>query len=154
MIELELSGRGGHFMLKRHPMNLTLAAKIEAANATLIAEGNLDAIGEFFTPDYVAHVTDEDMPLGHGGLRKVIAMYRGAFPDLQVEVEILVEGKDRVAWQKRLRGTHQGAFKGFPPTGRPMVWREMVISQFREGLIAEEWFITDLAERFLLARKR
>ena len=135
-------------------MNGALASKIKAANSTLIAAGNLDTIGEFFTPDYVAHVTDEDMPLGHGGLRKVIAMYRSAFPNLQVEVEILVEGNDRVAWQKTLRGTHQGTFKGFPPSGRPMVWREMVTSQFRDGLIAEEWFITDLAERFLLARKR
>lgn len=135
-------------------MNRTLGSKIEAANSTLIADGHLDTIGEFFAPDYVAHVTGEDLLLGHGGLRKVIAMYRSAFPDLQVEVEILVEGKDRVAWLKTLRGTHRGAFKGFPASGRPMVWREMVTSQFRDGLIAEEWFITDLAERFLLARKR
>ena len=30
----------------------------------------------------------------------------------------------------------------------------MVTSRFRDGLIAEEWLITDLAERLLLARKR
>ncbi|MFM9967468.1 MAG: ester cyclase [Burkholderiales bacterium] len=137
-----------------HYTNRTLAAKIEAANSKVIANGNLDALGEFFALDYVAHVTHQDLSLGHSGLRKVIATYRSAFPDLQVEVEILVKGKDRIAWQKTLRGTHQGSFKGFPPTGRPMVWREMVVSQFRDGLIAEEWFITDLAEQFLLARKR
>lgn len=134
-------------------MSQTLATKIKAANSTLMADGNLEKVGEFFAPDYVAHVTDEDLPLGHGGLRKFIAMVRSAFPDLRVEVEILVEGTDRVAWLKTLRGTHQGAFKGFPASGQPMVWREMVVSQFRDGLIAEEWFITDLAERFLLARK-
>ncbi len=135
-------------------MNRSLASKIKAANAALIGDGNLDAIGEFFTPDYVAHVTGEDMALGHDGVRKVLGMYRRAFPDLQVEVEILVAGKNRVAWQRTLRGTHQGAFKGFPPSGRSLVWRDMVASQFRDGLIAEEWFITDLAERLLLARKR
>ena len=32
--------------------------------------------------------------------------------------------------------------------------REMVTSRFRDGLIAEDWFLTDLAERLLLARKR
>jgi len=135
-------------------MNRSLASIIKAANSALIADHNLDAVGEFFTPDYVAHVTDEDMALGHAGIRSVLGMYQRAFPDLRVAVQILVEGQDRVAWQRTLRGTHQGSFQGFPPSGRAIVWRDMVSSQFRGGLIAEEWFITDLAERLLLARKR
>ena len=120
----------------------------------LLADGNLDIIGEFFTRDYVAHVTDEDLALGHDGIRRFLGMYQRAFPELLVEIEILVEGKDRVAWQRTLRGTQRGAYKGFPPTGRPIVWRDMVTSRFRDGLIAEDWVITDLAERLLLARKR
>jgi hypothetical protein len=36
---------------------------------------------------------------------------------------------------------------------RRIVWRDMVTSRFRDGLIAEEWAISDLAERLLLARK-
>ena len=135
-------------------MDGSLASKIQAANSALIANGNLDAISEFFTPDYVAHLTDQSMVGGHDAIRKILDMYRRAFPDLQVEVEILVEGKDRVAWQRTLRATHQGDFKGFPATGHPIVWRDMVTRRFREGLIAEDWVITDLAERLLLARKR
>ncbi len=81
-------------------------------------------------------------------------MLRRAFPDLQVEVEILVEGKDRVAWQRTLRGTQQGDFMSFPACGRRIVWRDMFTSRFRDGLIAEGWVVTDLAERLLLARKR
>jgi steroid delta-isomerase-like uncharacterized protein len=135
-------------------MSRSLASKIEAANSALMANGNLDAIGEFFTPDYVAHLTDQDMTGGHSAIRRVLGMYRRAFPDLQVEVEILVKAKDRVAWQRTLRATHKGDFNGFPATGRPIVWRDMVTSRFRNGLIAEDWLITDLAERLLLARKR
>jgi len=135
-------------------MSRSLASKIQAANSALIAKGDLDAVAEFFTPDYVAHLTDEDMTGGHGAIRKVLTMYRHAFPDMQVEVEIFVEHKDQVAWQRTLRATHKGDFKGFPATGHPIVWRDMVISRFREGLIAEDWFITDLAERLLLGRKR
>jgi hypothetical protein len=134
-------------------MNRSLASKIEAANAALIANRNVDAIGEFFTPDYVAHGTGQVME-GHGGIRRFLGMLQRAFPDLQVQVEILVEAKDRVAWQRTLRATHQGDFKGFPATGRQIVWRDMVTSRFRDGLIAEDWVITDLAERLLLARKR
>jgi hypothetical protein len=65
-----------------------------------------------------------------------------------------VEGEDRVAWQRTLRGIQQGDYKGFPATGRLIVWRDMVTSRFRDGLIAEDWVITDLAERLLRARKR
>jgi steroid delta-isomerase-like uncharacterized protein len=134
-------------------MSRSLASKIEAANSVLLANGNVDAVGEFFTPDYVAHATDKDMA-GHGAIRRFVGLYRRAFPDLQVEVEILVKAKDRVAWQRTIRATHKGDFKGFPPTGRRIVWRDMVISRFRDGLIARDWVITDLAERLLLGQKR
>lgn len=69
----------------------------------------------FFTPDYVAHLTDQEMTGGQGAVRTVLAMYRSAFSDLRVEVEILVEGSDRVAWQRTLRATHDGDFKGSRP---------------------------------------
>ena len=131
----------------------SLASKIRAANSALVADGNLDAVGEFFAPDYVAHLTDQDMRGGHGAIRGFLGEIRRGFPDLQVEVEILVEAKDRVAWQRTLRAIHKGDFKGFPATGRPVVWRDMVTSRFQDGLIAEDWVITDLAERLLLARK-
>jgi len=134
-------------------MAQSLAAKIEAANSELMANGRLDAVGEFFATDYVAHGTGKGMR-GHGAIRRFLGLYRRAFPDLQVEVEILVKAKDRVAWQRTLRATHTGDFKGFPATGRRIVWRDMVTSRFRDGLIAEDWVITDLAERLLLARKR
>jgi steroid delta-isomerase-like uncharacterized protein len=135
-------------------MNRSLASRIEAANAELITNGNLDRVGEFFAEDYIAHLTDQDMKGGHDAIRRVVGMYRQAFPDLQIQVEILVEDKDRVAWQRTIRATHLGDFKGFPATGRPIVWRDMVTSRFRDGLIVEDWSITDLAERLLLGRKR
>lgn len=64
-----------------------------------------------------------------------------------------MEGTGRVAWQRTLRGTHRDTFQGFPPTGREIVWRDMFTSRFHNGLIAEEWVVTDLAERLLRARK-
>jgi len=134
-------------------MSRALVSKIKSANAALMANGDMETIREFFTPDYVAHLTDQDLTGGHEALRKVLGLYRRAFTDLRVEVEILVEARDRVAWQKTIRGIHTGSFKGFPANGRPIIWREMVTSRFRDGLIAEDWFITDLAERLLLGRK-
>lgn len=135
-------------------MNRSHTSRIEAANAALIVDGDFDAIGEFFSPDYVAHLTGRDLAGGHEAVRKVVAAYRSAFHGIRVEVEILAKARDRIAWQRTLRATHTGAFKGFPATGRPLVWRDMVTSRFEDCLIAEEWVITDLAERLLVARKR
>ena len=135
-------------------MSRSLAAKIEEANSMLLADGMLDAIGEYFAKNYVAHLTDKDMERGHAAIRRFLGAYRHSFSDFQVEVEILMKSKDRVAWQRTILAMHVLPFQGFPATGRRLVWRDMVVSRFRDGLIAEDWVITDLAERLLRARKR
>ena len=135
-------------------MTRSLPATIKAANTALLVRGTLEAVGAFFTADYVAHVTGRDFTGGHAWVRRYVRMVRRGFTDLEVEVEILLVGKDRVAWQRTLRGRHTGAFMGFPATGRKIVWRDMVTSRFRRGRIAEDWVVSDLAERLLLARKR
>lgn len=135
-------------------MPRSLAAIIHAANTALLVEDRRDAIAEFFTPDHRTHLTGRELGGGHGTIRKVLGMLRRAFPELEVEVEILLAGKDRVAWQRTLRGRHVGAYQGFPGTGRRLTWRDMFISRFQDGRIAEDWMITDLAEQLLRARKR
>ena len=87
-------------------------------------------------------------------VQAAITQIRKAFPDLRVDVEILLEGVDRVAWQRTMRGVQQGAFKGFPACNRQVVWREMLVSRVENGLIIEEWLSTDLAEQLLESRKK
>jgi predicted ester cyclase len=132
----------------------SLASRIRAANAALMVGGDLDAVGDYFTGDYVVHLTNQVMKGGHAAVRRILGLYRRAFSDLQVDVEILVQAGDRVAWQRTLRARHEGTFRGFPATGRRLVWRDMVTSRFRGGRIAEDWLVTDLAERLLRARTR
>ncbi|WP_422567088.1 ester cyclase, partial [Ideonella sp.] len=107
----------------------------------------------YFAPDYVVHLADQDVRGGPALVRSVVELYRSAFADLSVEVLFFFESSDSVGWQRTMRATHTGAFKGFPGTGQPIVWREMVVSQFSGSLIAEEWVVTELAERLLHARK-
>ena len=135
-------------------MTRSPASILEAANTALLVEGNLEAVGEFFASSYVAHLTDENLRGGPAAIRSFVSSLRRAFSDLRVEVEILVEAGDRVAWQRTVRAHHSGSYKGFPATDRPVVWRDMVTSRFEGGLIAEDWSISDLAERLLRARRR
>lgn len=133
-------------------MTESLASRIRQANAVLLAGGDLDAIDDYFAPDYVAHLTDRELK-GTDAVATFIRRLRHAFTDLELDVEVLVEADDRIAWQRTMRGTHEGDFAGFPATGTETVWRDMVTTRFRDGRIAEEWSISDLAEQLLRARK-
>lgn len=135
-------------------MEISLASKIQEANRTLVANGNLDRVSDFFTQEYTVHMTGRIMKGGHSIVQDTLSSLRKSFPDIQVDVDILFEGEDRVAWQRTLRALHKDKFKGFPASGLQIVWRDMVTSQFRDGLIAEKWLVTDLAEQLLLSRKR
>lgn len=134
---------------------MTLAVeRIRAANEVLVVQRELDAISDFFSPGYLVHTTDRDLVGGHGLVRRVLDMLHGAFADIRLDVDILVEGSERVAWQRTFRARHVGSYQGFPATKRELIWRDMVTSRFDDaGLIAEEWVISDLAERLLRARK-
>jgi predicted ester cyclase len=129
-----------------------LSSKILAANVALFEEGNREAIADFFATDYIAHLTAQNLAGGHQLIRGMLDLYQRAFPDPKVEVEIFLEGPDRVSWQRTIRAKHKGAFKGFPASGREIVWRDVVTSRFRGALIAEEWVISDLAEQLLLSK--
>ena len=135
-------------------MENSLASKIKEANNALFTKGDLDAVGEFFSPDYKVHLTGRVAKGGHSIVKEIIGSLRRSFPDINVEIDILLESEERVAWQRTLRGTHVEKFKSFPGSGATIVWRDMVTSQFRNDLIVEEWVITDLAEQLLLSRKK
>ncbi len=134
-------------------MSRTYVRTIEAANRVLIIEGSLGQVADFFTVDYVAHVTGRDLARGYEVVKQVVRAYRAAFSELELTIEVLVKAKNRIAWQRTFKAIHTGPFKGFPASHRPMVWRDMITSEFRDGRIAEEWVVTDLAEQLLLARK-
>lgn len=85
-------------------MSHSLASKIRAANSSLFVDGKLETIADFFSKDYVIHITGQSIPGGHTAIRRILGEIQRAFPALRVDVEILVEAGDRIAWQRTLRG--------------------------------------------------
>jgi predicted ester cyclase len=134
-------------------MNQHAKDLILSANSDLFLDGKYEAIGNHFSSDYVIHTAGQDLRCGPRLIRSAIELYRRAFPDLVVDVQFFMDSADTVSWQRTMRATHAGAFKGFPATGQPIVWREMVVSRFCDLLIIEEWIVTDLAEQLLFSRK-
>lgn len=80
-------------------MSTSNRSLITATISEVLVAGKVDSIGRFFTKDYTAHVTDQDLRGGHDLLRKMIGMYHKAFSDLSAEVDIFLECDGTVAWR-------------------------------------------------------
>ena len=117
---------------------------IEEANQQLLNEGNLDFTGDYFSPDYVNHSSATGGP---DLIRGFVTELRTAFPDLHVEVEILLQEGDTVAWRRTHEGTFQADLGGVRATGQKLVWQAVVVSRFTDGMIVEEWGVSDLSDR-------
>jgi predicted ester cyclase len=80
-------------------------------NKTLILRGFEEGItlgdnavsDELLAPDYVNHSLPTPAP-GSDGFKKVIGVFRAAFPDLHVSVEDVIAEGDRVATRGTMRG--------------------------------------------------
>ncbi len=87
---------------------------------------------------HVSHLPSGDY-YGPEGVRIDIAAMLEAFPDLQIELEATLDCGESVAYRFRATGTHQGAFLGFQPTGRPMEIVGLGIDRLEDGRIVERW---------------
>jgi steroid delta-isomerase-like uncharacterized protein len=113
-----------------------------AARAVMDAfnSGDLDSLDDVVAADSVDH--DQYNPFageGREGLKKSIAMYRQAFPDLTMTIEDQVAEGDRVVTRWTATGTHQGELMGAAPTGKSSTVTGIGIDRFEEGRIVEAW---------------
>ena len=99
---------------------------------------------EIFATDYVVHAGGKDYK-GHKFVRGFTRQLRSAIPDLRVvEVALLIQAGDTIAWQRTLSGTHEAEMMGIPPTGQKVEWRDMVVTRFDGEQIAEDWAVSEL----------
>lgn len=85
--------------------------------------------------------------VGHGGAAtfthadgvKEAKGWRSAFPDLNVNVDLMVAERDFVAVRWTARGTNTGTGNGIPATGKKVEVSGTTIFRFEDGKIAEEW---------------
>lgn len=98
------------------------------------------AVDELISPDFVDHDPLPGVPPSREGIKAQVAMFRSAFPDLEVEVLHTVVDGDKVVDHIRFAGTHLGEFSGIAGTGKPIDTSGVVISYLdEEGRIKERW---------------
>ncbi len=81
----------------------------------VINQRNLAALDQFVPPGGVNHTVPPGMPQE---ANLFLGQYLNAFPDVKATVEDLMADGDKVVARVSYRGTHQGAFRGIPPTGK------------------------------------
>jgi predicted SnoaL-like aldol condensation-catalyzing enzyme len=85
----------------------------------VINGGDLDAADRLIAPDHVNHdPTAPEVPPGPGSIKRLIGMYRSAFPDIRLEAGEMIGEGDTVAHRWTFTGTHRGEMMGVEPTGR------------------------------------
>ena len=97
------------------------------------ARGDLAAAEGLYSPGFVDHVNDLDYH-GHDGIRESVGLYRRVLPDLRVDVVDQVSEGDRVVSRWVAEGTNRG---------RRVRLQGITISRFEDGMIAEDWSISD-----------
>jgi steroid delta-isomerase-like uncharacterized protein len=110
-----------------------------------INTANEDLATEVISPNAIFHVPGRSEPLrGPPGYLAIIGMMRAGFPDIQWTLEELIAEGDKVAARFTMRGTHNGAFFGVPPSGKKIEVKAMNFYRITDGKIVEEHGQPDL----------
>jgi steroid delta-isomerase-like uncharacterized protein len=106
-------------------------------------EGNLDAVDELVTDSYIRHDPNAPEVRGPEEEKRLIVMYRSAFPDLHFTVEDMVAEGDKVATRIGISATHRGELLGIPPTEKQLAFTAMELYRIANGKIDEQWVNVD-----------
>jgi steroid delta-isomerase-like uncharacterized protein len=101
-------------------------------------------IDELVEPDVPIHMPLPIQATGAQALKQVWAMLLRGLPDLHVAVEDVIAEGDKVVSRNTVTGTHQGEYRGLPPTGKSVTYNEIFIFRFAGGRIAEIWGVVDV----------
>jgi len=103
--------------------------------------GRLDAIEELFAEDGVMHGLGEaggDVT-GPAAFRPFVERLRGAFPDIEVKVELVIDDGEHIASRWVATMTHKGDHLGVPASGKRVSVTGMSMARLRDGKMVEGW---------------
>src|SRR5262245_13842918 len=129
-----------------HPQKeKAMSAENKAAARRLLEEGfgkgQAAVVDEVVAANWVNHLAGNPpgLPGGPVGLKQLMSMYHGAFPDLHVQAQDQVVEGDTVVTRWTATGTNTGSLGPMPASGKKAVVTGIQIDRFAGGKIAESW---------------
>ena len=104
---------------------------------------NMAGVNAFVAPNVIDHSLPPGAPGEIEGVRQTITMFLTAFPDLYLALEDIIAEGDKVVVRWTMRGTHQGASLGMPPTGKQFTLPGISLLRLDGGMAAETWVSYD-----------
>ena len=123
-------------------------AQVEEQNKAIVMQyyeawysGDIEALKEIFSPDYVWHASGQDLSLEETieSLKQQMAM----IPDRTISNEDIIVKGDKVIVRFTFKGTHEGDIEGFPATGLKVESKGIEIVRAENGKVVESWEIFD-----------
>jgi steroid delta-isomerase-like uncharacterized protein len=109
----------------------------------VVNKGNYNVIDELVAEDLRDH-TPFGKTRGSDAMRETTLLIHTAFPDFSVTPHEVVTDGDTAAVRMTQRGTHEGEFMGFEPTGRTFETEAMAFVHVADGQITERWVQPDM----------
>ncbi|MGM0591536.1 MAG: ester cyclase [Halobacteriota archaeon] len=116
----------------------------EVVDAVLNGQ-NPEAAVTLLSADLVVHALGgEQSTAGLESFTEGLAAWRSAVPDYEVSIESSTAEGNTVMLFCTARGTHEGAWGGFAPTGRRFQIAAFHRFRFADDRVAEWWRLTDV----------
>lgn len=106
--------------------------------------GSLEFVDKWVTDDFQSRLNSRQA-MDKEGYKQFMGAALSGFAEMRHEIQYTLAKDDRVALGITLHLTHTGEFLGVPATGKTAAVEEIVVIRFRDGKIAEEWGVFDLA---------
>ena len=108
----------------------------------VLGRGRFEVSDGLYTDDFVGHSGSGRTFTHAQGLAEARG-WRAAFPDLTMEIDLVVAERDLVTVRWTARGTNTGTGNGIPATGKRVQTSGTTIFRIVDGKIAEEWTAGD-----------
>lgn len=110
-----------------------IAKNAKGALERVCSGAGLDPSSRYYSPAFVDHVNDLKFH-GLAGTQQSVELYTSVLSDIEVTVEEQVTEGSRVTSRFVVTGTNRG---------RRVRFNGITISRFENGLIVEDWSVTD-----------
>jgi steroid delta-isomerase-like uncharacterized protein len=107
------------------------------------AEGRLETIDELVAEDFHGWTPTNGEIRGREAFREMVKMYRSAFPNMTMVVDLIAADGEWVTTKWTASGTHTGELMGMAPTGKDVTVTGIEIDRIAGGQIAEGWGVFD-----------
>ena len=106
--------------------------------------GNLDAIEQFWSQDYVNHIMPPNMQQGIDNLKLSHQMFLTAFSDVKLDIHDKIAEENKVVTRLTFKGKHTGEFMNVSASNKDIAMLVIRIDRIDNGKIVEHWASFDL----------